>query len=77
MRLKLCRLIGGNKAVDKRVKVPVYYALDIEILIVTAEAVIRHAVLREIIGADALAAVTRPDLTTPLTGDCRMLPRLL
>ena len=58
LRLKLCRLIGGNKAVDKRVKVPVYYALDIEILIVTAEAVIRHAVLREIIGADALAAVT-------------------
>ena len=38
---------------------------------------IRHAILREVVGADALAAVTRPDLTPPLTGDCRVLPRLL
>ena len=58
-------------------KSPLMTAAEVEIFTVPREAVVRHTVLWEIIGAYLAAAVTGSHLTAPGGGDLGVLPGLL
>ena len=61
--------MGSGQRVYQGVKLAVYNGRDVEILIIPAQAVIGHAVLREVIGAHSVAPVARTDLALALGGD--------
>src|SRR5690348_18503231 len=73
--LEALGFVVGNQAVDERTEFSVD---DVgELVERQADAVIGHAILREVIGADFLGTVAGLDLTATLRGDGRLLLFLL
>src|SRR5579859_896519 len=69
--LQLLRLIVGYQRVQNRLELAVHYIR--ELVQCQADAVIGHAVLREVVGADLLAAVAAANLRFALLGQRLLL----
>src|ERR1035441_9237429 len=69
--LQLFGLVIGGQGFEDGIHLPLHH--EIQLMQRQADAVIRHAILREVVGADLFAAIAGSDHATPLGAQRRLL----